>query len=100
MSSILDTTASSEVRSLLDEIQPHAMTGVDLPVTQMRLVADRLRAIGSLVYLMEQELAVHRLGEQGRAAIGVIEAEASEVLAEPVREKDGNVLHLDFGGRN
>ncbi|WP_457587318.1 hypothetical protein [Ensifer canadensis] len=100
MSNLHDNTASAEIFSLRSEIQSQATTGVDLPVTQMRIIADRLRAIGSLVHLMEQELAVHRLGEQGRDVFGIIETEAGKILAEPVVEKDGNVLHLDFGGRD
>ncbi len=100
MSSLHDNTASVEVLALRDEILSQAMTGVDLSIIQMRIIADRLRAVGLLVDLMEQELAVHRLGEQGRDVFGIIETEAGKILAEPVVEKDGNVLHLDFGGRD
>ncbi|WP_429813624.1 hypothetical protein [Ensifer sp. B1-9] len=100
MSSVLDNTASLAIRELQAEIQSHAASGTALPVTHLRLIADRLRSIGSLVDLMEQELAVHRLGEQGRAAFSVIEAAAGELLSEqPARVEDGNVLHLDFSGR-
>lgn len=99
MSSVLDKTASGAIRELQAEIQVQATSGTALPAIHLRLVVDRLRTIGSLVDLMEQELAVHRLGEQGRAAFSVIEAAAGELLVEPPRVEDGNVLHLDFSGR-
>lgn len=99
MIGIVDKTASGAIRELQAEIQAHATSGTALPVTNLCLVVDQLRTIGSLVDLMEQELAVHRLGEQGRAAFGVIEAAAGELLEEPARMEDGNVLHFDFSGR-
>ncbi|MGX1259826.1 hypothetical protein [Sinorhizobium fredii] len=97
MSSVLDITASSEIRALQDEIQARAMTGADLSIVEMRIVVDRLRAIGSLVHLMEQELAVHRLGEAGREGRNALEESATETLTHLVIDPEGKVVRPDFG---
>ncbi|WP_085025564.1 hypothetical protein [Ensifer aridi] len=100
MSSVLDTTASTEIRALHEEIQAKAMSGADLSVVEMRIVSDRLRTIASLVYFMEQELAVHRLGEDGQAGRTELERAATESLTHLTLDPEGKVIRPDFGRKD
>ncbi|RVG08834.1 hypothetical protein CN234_16920 [Sinorhizobium meliloti] len=99
MRAVLDTTASSEIRALFEEIQAKAMTGVGFSVVEMRIVAERLRTLGRLVHVMEQELAVHRLGEDGRDGRAALEQAATESLTQLTLDPEGKVIQADFGRR-
>lgn len=100
MRAVLDLTASSEIISLHEELQAKAMTGVDLSVVEMRVVAERLRTLGKLVVLMEQELAVHRIGEDGRDGRSALEQAATESLTHLTLDPEGKVIRPDFGRKD
>ncbi|RVG94865.1 hypothetical protein CN221_14915 [Sinorhizobium meliloti] len=99
MRAVLDLTASSEITSLFEEIQAKATTGVDLSVVEMRVVAERLSTVGRLVVLMEQELAVHRIGEEGRAGRAALEQAATESMTRLTLDPEGKVIRPDFGSK-
>ncbi|RVN34511.1 hypothetical protein [Sinorhizobium meliloti] len=100
MKAVLDLTASSEILALFEEIQAKAMAGVDLSVVEMRIVAERLRTLGRLVVLIEQELAVHRIGEDGRNGRTALEEAATESLTHLALDPEGKVIRPDFGRKD
>ncbi len=97
MRAVLDLTASSEIIALFEEIRAKAATGVDLSVGEMRVVAERLHTLGRLVVFMEQELAVHRIGEDGRDGRSALEQAATESLTHLTLDPEGKVIRPDFG---
>ncbi|RVG68518.1 hypothetical protein [Sinorhizobium meliloti] len=100
MKAVLDLTASSEITSLFEEIQARAASGVDLSVVEMRVVAERLRTLGRLMVLMEQELAVHRIGEDSRDGRAALEQAATENLTHLTLDPEGKVIRPDFGRKD
>lgn len=91
---------SQEIHAIRSEMEAIAMRGLDITVVEAFAFTRRLILVERLAETDEQELNVHRLGETSRAARSVIEQEAGNALADPLREKDGNVLHLDFGSKD
>lgn len=57
----------------------------------------RLIACADLAKLLEQELAVHRLGEAGNMAKSLMEAEAAKALTAGTVDNDGKVVRPGFG---
>lgn len=62
-------------------------------------VRRRLIACAKFAKLLEQELAVHRLGEAGNTAKSLMEAEAAKALTAGTVDDDGKVVRPEFGRR-
>ncbi|WP_321447413.1 hypothetical protein [uncultured Cohaesibacter sp.] len=79
--------------------------GLFLSQDRSRALLRRLEKISQLVTNLEREISVRRIGEQNRAAAGIMEGLASEFLSGEASEVDlqtGNVLFGDFekGGKS
>ncbi|MDQ0454627.1 hypothetical protein [Rhizobium paknamense] len=62
--------------------------------------ADLLDGLARLARNMEQELAVHRLTEAGKAGRQIVDALASEQFADLAKDADAKIIRPDFGGRS
>lgn len=83
-----------QIRSLIAEnTNEH---GLYLTVERSRLLRDRLEVISRALVNLERELAVHRIGEQDRAAAGVLDDLAGEFLTNEASKLDASVDNLLF----
>ncbi|MGV1769346.1 hypothetical protein ACQZ6B_04135 [Agrobacterium vitis] len=68
--------------------------------TELLLEADFLDGLTRLARNMEQELAVHRLTEAGKAGRQIVDELASEQFAGLAKDADAKIIRPDFGGRS
>ena len=74
--------------------------GLYLTEDRSHLLLKRLEKISQLVTNLEREVAVHRIGEQDRAAAGILDDLAGDLLSEEASDLDvatGDVLFPEFG---
>lgn len=84
--------AAGRIRSIANQTE----------VTSTELVreADLLDGLTKLAKNLEQELAVHRLAEAGRAGRQIVDTLASEQFTGLAKDADAKIIRPDFGGRS
>lgn len=94
--SIHDITLSSTILSVTGSILPFTAEGRAMPPEKAQEAVIALALALKLASAMEQELAVHRLGETGVLARASLEGAATTALDHLIRDPAGKVVKVDF----
>lgn len=93
---IHDITLSSTIMNVAGSILPYTAKGTALPAEKAQEAVIHLALALKLASAMEQELAVHRLGEAGVLARASLEGAATTALDQLIRDPVGKVVTVDF----
>ena len=93
---IHDITLSSTIMNVTASILPYTAEGTAMPADKAQEAVIRLAMALRLASSMEQELAVHRLGEAGILARTSLEGAAGTALDQLIRDPAGKVVKVDF----
>ncbi|GLR51241.1 hypothetical protein KYK30_20415 [Shinella yambaruensis] len=93
---VYDATLSATILNASARILPYTAEGKTMPADKARDVVVELALALRLAAAMEQELAVHRLGEAGMLARASLEGAATTALDQLIRDPVGKVVKVDF----
>lgn len=93
---VYDATLSATILNASARILPYTAPGKAMPAEEARDVVVELALALRLASAMEQELAVHRLGEAGVLARASLEGAATTALDHLIRDPAGKVVKVDF----
>lgn len=93
---IHDITLSSTILNVTSSILPFTAEGKAMPSEKAQEAVIALALALKLASAMEQELAVHRLGEAGILARASLEGAATIALDQLIRDPAGKVVKVDF----
>lgn len=93
---IHDITLSSTIMNVTGSILPYTAEGTAMPANKAQEVVIQLAMALRLASAMEQELAVHRLGETGVLVRASLEGAATTALDHMIRDPAGKVVKVDF----
>ncbi|MCF1492469.1 hypothetical protein GOZ83_05105 [Agrobacterium vitis] len=90
---------STELRNVSASI--HAMCGRTLiSLRDLEQFSMLLGTLADLAKNLEDEVAVHRLAEAGKAGRAIVDRLATEQFAGLVKDADSKIIRPDFGGRS